>query len=145
MTVPPEVVMALDFGLRRLGVANGDTLTRSARPLASVPVSERGPEWPVLDRLVTEWAPARFVVGIPYNAAGGDTPLTTRIRRFADEVGRRYARPVELLDEHLTSREAEDRLRQRRAVGQRQRRVRHEDIDPVAAAVLLEQWLARAG
>lgn len=137
--------MALDFGLRRLGVANGDTLTRSARPLATVGVTDRGPEWPELDRLVAEWVPARFVVGIPYNAAGEEGPLTAKVRRFAAEVGRRYGRPVELLDEHLTSREAEDRLRQRRASGQRQRRVRHADIDPVAAAVLLEQWLARAG
>jgi putative holliday junction resolvase len=137
--------MALDYGLRRLGVANGDTLTRTARPLATVPVADRGPEWPVLDRLVAEWAPARFVVGIPYNAEGRDGPLTARIRGFADELGHRYGKPVELLDEHLTSREAEDRLRQRRSSGQRQRRVRHEDIDPVAAAVLLEQWLARAG
>ena len=137
--------MALDFGLRRLGVANGDTLTRTARPLATVPVADQGPEWQALDRLVAEWAPARFVVGLPYNADGGDGPLTARVRAFAAEVGRRYGKPVDLLDEHLTSREAEDRLRARRASGQRQRRVRHADIDPVAAAVLLEQWLARAG
>ena len=136
--------MALDFGLRRLGVANGDTLTRTARPLASVAVSQGAPDWKALDRLVADWSPARFVVGIPYNAAGLDGPLTPLVREFAGAVERRYARPVELLDEHLTSKEAEDRLRQRRASGERQRPVRHEDIDPVAAAVLLEQWLTRA-
>lgn len=137
--------MALDFGLRRIGVANGDTLTRAARPLASVAVAGGTPDWRALDRLVGDWAPARFVVGIPYNAAGLDGPLTPLVRDFATEVERRYQRPVDLLDEALTSKEAEDRLRQRRASGERQRRVRHEDIDPVAAAVLLEQWLARAG
>jgi putative Holliday junction resolvase len=137
--------MALDFGLRRIGVANGDTLTRTARPLASVTVSGGVPDWKTLDRLVADWAPACFAVGIPYNAAGLDGPLTPLVRDFASEVGRRYDRSVDLLDEQLTSKEAEDRLRQRRASGERQRRVRHEDIDPVAAAVLLEQWLARAG
>lgn len=137
--------MALDFGLRRIGVANGDTLTRTARPLASVGVTGGTPDWKTLDRLVADWAPARFVVGIPYNAEGQDSPLAVKVRAFADVVARRYGKPVDLLDEHLTSREAEDRLRERRASGQRQRRVRHGDIDPVAAAVLLEQWLARAG
>lgn len=137
--------MALDYGLRRLGVANGDTLTRTARPLATVPVTDQGPDWPALDRLVAQWGPARFVVGIPYNADGQDSPLAVKVRTFAAVVARRYGKPVDLLDEHLTSREAEDRLRERRASGQRQRRVRHGDIDPVAAAVLLEQWLARAG
>lgn len=137
--------MALDYGLRRLGVANGDTLTRTARPLATVPVTDQGPDWPTLDRLVAQWGPARFVVGIPYNADGHDTPLAVKVRTFAGVVARRYGKPVDLLDEHLTSREAEDRLRERRASGQRQRRLRHGDIDPVAAAVLLEQWLARAG
>jgi putative Holliday junction resolvase len=145
VSVSPQVIMALDFGLRRIGVANGDTLTRSARPLASVAVAGGTPDWKALDRLVADWAPARFVVGIPYNAAGLDGPLTPLVRGFANEVERRYQRPVDLLDEELTSKEAEDRLRQRRASGERQRRVRHEDIDPVAAAVLLEQWLARAG
>ena len=137
--------MALDYGLRRLGVANGDTLTRAARPLATVAVTDQGPDWSALDRLVAQWGPARFVVGIPYNADGQDSPLAVKVRTFAAVVARRYGKPVDLLDEHLTSREAEDRLRKRRASGQRQRRVRHGDIDPVAAAVLLEQWLARAG
>lgn len=145
MSPPPEVVMGLDFGLRRLGVASGDTLTRTARPLASVAVTDRSPDWPALERLVREWGPARFVVGIPYNAEGGDSPLTVAVRRFAAEVGRRFQRPVELLDEHLTSVEAGERLKARRASGERRRRVTHADIDPVAAAVLLEQWLARSG
>jgi putative Holliday junction resolvase len=141
----PQVIMGLDYGLRRLGAATGDTLTRTARPLATVAVTDQGPDWTHLDRLVGEWGPARFIVGIPYNAAGGDSPLAVKVRAFAAELTRRYTRPVDLLDEHLTSNEAQDRLRERRASGARQRRVRHGDIDPVAAAVLLEQWLARTG
>ena len=78
--------MALDFGLRRLGVANGDTLTRTAHPLASVAVSQGAPDWKALDRLVGDWSPARFVVGIPYNAAGLDGPLTPLVREFARAV-----------------------------------------------------------
>jgi len=58
-------------------------------------------------------------------------------------VGERYGLPVECVDEHLSSREAEAELKAQRAAGERRRRVQKADIDSLAAALILERWLAR--
>jgi putative Holliday junction resolvase len=137
----PVVAMGFDFGLRRIGVAAGDTLTRGARPVGFVPANGSEPDWGQLGRLVGDWDPAVLVVGVPYNMDGTPGPLTPVALAFAAELERRFGRPVVGVDERLSSREAEDQLRRQRASGERTRRVRHGDVDAAAACVLLEQWL----
>jgi len=137
----PAVAMGFDYGVRRIGVAAGDTLTRGARPVGFVPASGGNPDWPALARLVADWDPAVLVVGVPYNMDGTPGPLTPAALGFAAELERRFQRPVVGVDERLSSREAEDQLRRQRASGERTRRVRHGDVDAAAACVLLEQWL----
>jgi putative Holliday junction resolvase len=148
---PPiaRLAFGLDYGERRIGVAlaveGGDALTGTARPLGVVPAHGGRPEWPALDRFVREWQPRVLVVGVPYNMDGTPTRLTDAARLFAADAGRRFDLEVVTVDERLSSREAEDILRRQRASGERKRRVRAEDVDPVAACVLLEQWLRRRG
>jgi len=137
----PVVAVGLDFGLRRIGVAAGDTLTRGARPVGFIPANGGEPDWQALTRVVTDWDPAVLVVGVPYNMDGTAGPLTAAALGFAAELERRFRRPVVGVDERLSSREAEDLLRRQRATGERTRRVRHGDVDAAAACVLLEQWL----
>jgi putative Holliday junction resolvase len=90
---------------------------------------------------VREYRPAQLVVGVP---PGDDVPgtVTAAARGFAAELGRRHALPVAGVDEHLSSREAEAELRAQRASGARARRVQKSDIDSLAAALILERWLA---
>ncbi len=137
----PRLALGLDFGVRRIGVAAGHTLTGSAQPLGIAAADHGQPDWRALERYVREWQPAMLVVGIPYNMDGTDGPLTERVREFCRELQVRFKLEVVAVDERLSSREAEDRLRASRASGDRKRRVRHEDVDPIAACVLLEQWL----
>jgi putative Holliday junction resolvase len=137
----PFVVVGLDFGLKRIGVAAGDSLTRGARPLGVVAARDGAPDWPALGRYVREWGPSVLVVGVPYNMDGTTGTLTAAAREFAAELARRFALEVATVDERLTSREAEDLLRHRRASGARTRRVRHGDVDAAAACVMVEQWL----
>jgi len=137
---PREVVLAFDYGLRRIGVAVGQTTTGTASPAGVVPVSG-APEWAALERLVREWSPARLLVGLPYNMDGSDTALTGVCRRFAEELARRFCLPVELVDERLTSAAATADLREARRSGTRTRRVRREDVDANAARLILETWL----
>ena len=137
----PVVAMGFDYGVRRIGVAAGDTLTRGARPVGFVPAHGGEPDWTALARLVADWDPAVLVVGVPYNMDGTPGPLTPAALGFAAELERRYRRPAVGVDERLSSREAEDQLRRQRASGERTRRVRHGDVDAAAACVLLEQWL----
>ena len=119
----PELVLGLDFGLRRIGLAIGDSLTRTARPLAAFSVTgHNGPDtadWQRLGTLIKQHAPNRLVVGCPYNVDGSEHALTGKARRFAQELGERYALPVELVDERYSSLEAEAALRERRGAGQR--------------------------
>ena len=136
----PRVVLAFDFGQRRIGVACGDTVSRSAAPLDAVPVNAGGPRWELIDALLREWQPALTVVGLPYNVDGSDGAMTQAARRFAAEVARRYGLQAVLVDERYSSREAEARLKSARASGLRRRRVAKADVDAAAACVILERW-----
>jgi putative Holliday junction resolvase len=137
-----EVILAIDFGLKRIGIASGDTVTRSARPRGIVANGQGGPDWPALQRHLADVRPARIAVGEPYNADGSPGPLTETVRRFAAELQRRSSLPVDLVDERWSSQDAEERLRAARASGRKSRRVTAEDVDATAAAVILERWFS---
>jgi len=139
-TKPAKIVLALDFGRKRIGIASGDTVTRSAHPRSTIGNGPQGPDWKALDRVLTDTRPALIAVGEPYNADGSTSPLTEAARRFAAELAERSALPVDLVDERWSSQDAEERLRAQRASGERKRRVTREAVDAAAAAVILERW-----
>jgi putative Holliday junction resolvase len=136
----PRVVLAFDFGSRRIGVACGDTVSRTAAPLDAVPAGVAGRRWEAIDALLRDWQPALIVVGLPYNVDGSDSTQTRDARSFATEVARRYRLQVVLVDERYSSREAEARLKSARQSGLRRRRVAKADVDAAAACVILERW-----
>jgi putative Holliday junction resolvase len=138
--VTGEVVLAFDYGSRRIGVAVGQTTTRTASPAGVIPVGA-GPDWAAVERCVREWAPTRLVVGLPYNMDGTETLLTGTCRAFGSELSRRFGQPVDFVDERLTSAAAQADLRDARRSGARTRRVKREDIDANAARLILETWL----
>ncbi len=139
----PKIIVAIDFGLRRIGIASGDTLTRAAHPRTTIVNGPAGPDWRALERVLADTRPARIAVGEPYNADGSISPLTETARRFAAELAKRSSLPVDLVDERWSSQDAEERLREQRASGERKRRVTREDVDAAAAAVILERWFAK--
>jgi putative Holliday junction resolvase len=134
------VVLAFDYGARRIGVAVGQTTTGSASPAGVIPV-HGAPDWAAIDRCLREWSPQRVLVGLPYNMDGTETLLTGTCRAFAAELSRRSGLPVDFVDERLTSAAATSDLREARRSGARTRRVRREDIDAHAARLILETWL----
>ncbi len=137
---PAELILAFDYGERRIGVAVGNTGTRTATAVGVLPA--RGtPDWGAVTQCLREWAPGRLIVGLPYNMDGSDTVLTAACRGFAAELSRRFKLPVELVDERLTSSAAMADLREARRSGARSRRVRREDVDANAARLILETWL----
>jgi putative holliday junction resolvase len=140
----PQLVLAFDFGRRRIGVACGDTLSRSARPLAGIANAAAGPRWDIVDSLIREWQPTLIVVGLPYNVDGSESTMSGAARGFAGEIERRYALPVRLIDERYSSLEAETRLRSERESGLRRRRVGKADVDAAAACIILERWFIEA-
>lgn len=138
-------VLAFDFGLKRIGLASGDTLTGTAAPRPAVVVLAQGPDWSAIERELKSLHPRLLVVGAPYNADGTPGSLTKAADRFAAELQTRFGLPVNRVDERWSSLEANEALKAQRASGERRRRIRREDIDSAAAAVILERWFAGEG
>jgi putative Holliday junction resolvase len=136
----PRIVLAFDFGLRRIGVACGDTVSRTASPLEAVPARQGVPRWQAIAALLREWQPSLFVVGLPYNVDGSESAMTQGARGFAAELALRHQLETVLVDERYSSREAEARLKSARESGLRRRRIAKTDIDAAAACVILERW-----
>jgi putative Holliday junction resolvase len=137
-------VIAFDFGLKRIGIAAGDTLTRTAGPRPAVAVGAHGPDWNAIARELQALHPRLLIVGAPYNVDDSPGALAPAALAFAAELQRRFGLPVERVDERYSSIEAGARLKSQRAQGAR-RRIRREHIDSAAAAVILERWLAGEG
>ena len=132
-----QTLIAFDFGEKRIGTAIGQTVTRTATPLETIPVRGARPDWNAVDRLVESWKPDALVVGLPLNMDGTDQWITTRARRFANRLHVRSGLPVHLADERLSTREAWARLIESGS--------RRSGPDPVAAQVILEGWFAEHG
>lgn len=122
-----STLLAFDFGTRRIGVATGNTLTRSAQPLSTVaPVGEA--RFEAISRLINEWQPHALVVGVPFHPDGAPHDNTRRAQRFARQLHGRFKLPVHEVDERYSTTEAHSR-------GAR-------DIDAASAAIILEQFFA---
>jgi putative Holliday junction resolvase len=133
-----HIVVAFDFGLRRIGVATANRATRTASPLTTVRV-DREPPWRDLDRIIDDWRPAQLVVGVP--EGDGAASIARRARAFAAALGERYGLPVATVDETATSVAAESELAEKRRSGYLRRRVGKGGVDRVAACLIAEQWM----
>jgi putative Holliday junction resolvase len=130
------IVLAFDFGARRIGVATGNALTRTASPLVTLANASDVP-WSGIDRLVAEWRPGQLVVGLP----GEHSAILPRVRAFAAELGQRYGLPVAAVDEATTSEAARSEISAARRSGLKRSRVAKGDVDKLAACLIAEQWM----
>ena len=133
-----HILVAFDFGLRRIGVATANLETRTASPLTTVRVDRELP-WRELDRIIDDWRPAQLVVGVP--EGDGAASIARRARAFAAALGERYGLPVATVDETLSSAAAESELAEKRRSGYLRRRVGKGGVDRVAACLIAEQWM----
>jgi putative Holliday junction resolvase len=133
-------VLAFDFGTKRIGVATGDFETRLAHPLDTIAHAENRARFSAIERLVAEWRPVLFVVGLPEHADGSPHPVAQLARRFAQRLHGRFGIPAAFVDERLTSRDAEHALRHAGARGRRLKAA----TDAVAAQRILEAFFADA-
>jgi putative Holliday junction resolvase len=141
-TGTPLTLFGIDYGTRKIGVAVGQTLTRTAMGIAVVPVRNNAVDWDALDKLVQQWKPGAFVVGMPFNMDGSDSEMTVRARHLAKVLTERYGKPCHEVDERLTTRAARDITRDNaEMIGKR-----YNDktkVDALAAQLMLETWLAQ--
>ena len=133
-------LLAFDVGTRRIGVAVGERGPGTAHGIDVVRVHRAGVDWQHIERLVTQWEPRAFVVGVPFDGEGGETSMSAIARRFGAALGKRFARPVHWVDERLTSDAAEAMLRMAGT------RIRSEGRrDRIAAQLILETFLNAGG
>ena len=126
--MPAGYVLAFDFGLRNIGVAVGQPVTRTASPLTTLKATDGKPNWPELTALVDEWQPSTLLVGLPLNMDDTESDLSELAREFADRLKRRFKLPVKMVDERLTTFEAQ--------------RVDPEHAHEVAAVLIAQTWLS---
>ncbi|MEE9445130.1 MAG: Holliday junction resolvase RuvX [Cocleimonas sp.] len=137
-------ILAFDFGLKRTGVAVGNTLIGTATPECTLQSRDEKPDWDGITQLVETWKPEKIVVGMPTELDGSESTLTKRVTRFCNQLNGRYNLPVEQENEQFTSIEAAERLKQLRQSGRKQK-VKKEEIDKIAASIILESWLKNNG
>ena len=125
----PNVLLCFDFGVKKIGVAVGQTLTGTATPLETIPVRNRRPDWKRIAALLEQWRPQALIVGDPLQLDGSRQPVADQANRFANQLRGRYGLPVLRAEERLSTFEAQVR---QGAKGQ---------VDHVAAQVILEGWL----
>jgi putative holliday junction resolvase len=133
-----HLLVAFDFGLRRIGIATANRETGTASPLTTLRVDRELP-WAALDRIIDDWRPAQLVVGVPEGE--GAASIARRARSFGAALAERYDLPVATVDETLTSVAAEAELAEKRRSGYLRLRVGKGGVDRVAACLIAEQWL----
>ena len=127
--------MAFDFGLKWIGVATGQTITASATPLMTLPARNGWPDENTTRELIDAWRPTLLLVGLPLNMDDTENDISTRARRFAARLEKLSGLPVCLVDERLSTREANNRRGKPRT---------GKPDDPShaeAACVIAETWL----
>jgi putative Holliday junction resolvase len=130
---PAQTLLGFDFGRKRIGVAVGQQLTCSATALTTVMARDGKPDWPAIHALLNEWKPDALVVGIPYHMDGSTQDMSQAAERFCRQLEGRYHLPVHRADERLSSYLVETGLQH---AGKRR-----QAIDPLAAQVILQDWL----
>lgn len=126
-------ILAFDFGTHRIGVAFGQELTGTATPLPILPARDGIPDWQQIAKLMEEWQPDAFVVGVPLNMDGTEGPITPRARKFGNRLHGRFHRPIHTMDERLSTVEAREKLEgsaNKNTIG----------LDSMAATLILESW-----
>ena len=135
-----RTIICFDYGVKRIGVAVGQELTRTASELETIKAVANKPDWDSITRILKEWQPAALVLGLPLNDDGSETKVTKRVKKFSSALQERYKLPIYYIDERLSSVEAENLI----ATSTNRKRAMRRDkglVDKVAAKLILQSWL----
>lgn len=131
-----KILLAFDFGKKRIGVAVGQTVTKSARPLITIAAKDGKANWQDITPLINKWRPDALIVGIPLNMDGTEQPISSDARAFANALKEQYNLPVFEMDERLTTKDARERLFAEGGF----KALQSGQVDQVAAQLILQNW-----
>jgi putative Holliday junction resolvase len=126
----PVMVMAFDYGTRRVGVAVGNSITKAGQALKTIAVINADVLFQEIERLLIEWQPNQLVVGLPTHPDGAEHEMTAKARRFGNQLQGRFNLPVNWVDERYSSVVLEGDADM------------HDNLDAHSAALILEQYFA---
>ncbi len=136
IVIPQGTLLAFDFGTRRIGIAVGSTLIKSANPLATIDDEKNATRFASIAELGAEWQPVALVVGLPRNEDGTAHELTALCRRFANRLKGRFKLHTIMVDERYTSLAASERLNEIGIRGRKQKPL----LDQYAAQQILQAY-----
>lgn len=131
-----QSIMAFDFGTQKMGLAIGQSSISSSNPLPLFMMKDGIPDWNQLLKLVKEWQPNLFLVGLPLNMDDSESELSARARKFARRLRHQTNIETWMVDERLTTREARKELE----FYQEQGRAKRLSADSFAASLLIQSW-----
>lgn len=132
-----NVYLGFDFGMKRIGVAVGQDITKTAKPLKTLHAVKGEPDWQEITQLIAQWSPAALIVGVPYNMDGTDQPVTVAARKFAEALGHKTGATIYEVDERLTTVAARASVFSEHGY----KGLQDAQIDSVAAQLILQDWL----
>jgi putative Holliday junction resolvase len=130
-------VLGFDYGKKRIGIATGQTITKTATPCRTINQTGGNPDWQAIEAEIKQWKPQALIVGIPYYPDGSENPMTDAARHFCYELEKRFKLPVIEVNEALSSIEAEEIVRENIKINKQNK----DEIDKMAAAIIVQRWL----
>ena len=131
-----QTVLAFDFGTNSIGCAVGQSITGTAQGLPAFKAQDGIPNWDEIGKVINEWKPNVLVIGLPLNMDGTEQPLTQRAKKFANRLHGRFAIPIVLHDERLTTVEARSEIFSRGGY----KALKKGKVDSISACLILESW-----
>lgn len=135
-----RTLLGFDFGTKRIGIAIAQEVTGTANPLRTITAIKHKPDWDSISKIIKEWQPDLLVIGLPLHMDGTEQPMTQAARRFSNQLNGRYQIPIALMDERLSSNEAESIIKEQS--GSSSVFPAKEQIDMISAQLILQSWIS---
>lgn len=136
-TTKPLAALSFDFGTQRIGVAFGQSISGTARPVCVLKANDGIPDWEQVGSVIAEWSPDVLVIGLPYNLDGTESELLKRAIKFGNRLNGRFHKPCYGMDERLSSRAAIEQVMEESGS-----MTKTSGIDDIAAQIILENWFS---
>ena len=130
-------IIGFDFGQRRIGVAIGNNISKTAQALITIESSTNNQTFEAIEKIMDEWRPISIVVGVPFNVDGSEHKVTNLSKKFAKQLEQKYLLPTHLIDERYTSIEANHELKDKKIDLKKKKLL----IDQIAAKIILQSYL----
>ncbi len=130
-------IIGFDFGEKRIGVAIGNNISKSAQALITIESASSNQKFEAIQKIMDEWKPVSIVVGVPFNVDGSEHKVTNLCKKFAKQLEQKYALPIHLIDERYTSIEASYEIQDKKIDLKKKKLL----IDQIAAKIILQSYL----